>query len=66
MNNENNTDLPLTFTVAEAAKLIAVNPYTIRRLIWRGLIPRITGVRRVRIPRAAFLRFVNADRKGGI
>ena len=64
MPEETNNQPPLTYNVNEAAKLLDVNPYTIRRLVWRGLLPRVRGVRRVRIPRAAFQRFIDGGRKG--
>jgi excisionase family DNA binding protein len=47
------------YTIAEAAQAMALSTKTIRRLIDRGLLKRVPGIRVVRISRRALERFLN-------
>ena len=43
----------LVLTPLEVARLLRVSDVTVRRMITRGILPRIAGVRIVLIPRSA-------------
>jgi excisionase family DNA binding protein len=65
MNRREKAQRPLTeselapLTVAEAAKLAKCGPMPIRRAIENGDIPRLPIGRTVKIPRAAFMRWLD-------
>ena len=54
---EHEAPAPLCWTLAQAAARLNVSKITVRRLLARGLIKRISGVRRVLISEAELLRF---------
>ena len=46
---------PLVLTVAEVARLLQVSKWTVASMTRDGRLPKVPGLRRIRIPRAAVL-----------
>ena len=51
----------LVLTPAEVARLLRVSEVTVRRLVTRGELPRIAGIRVVLIPRTAVDRLLEGE-----
>lgn len=56
---------PLTMTLPQAAKLIGMSPFTVRRWVAAGRIPKIEGDRRLRFSRAALEEWAKSNLVGG-
>ena len=52
----------LVYTLPEVARLLKVEPVTVRRLILRGKLTRVSFIRHIRVTAESVERFVN----GGI
>ena len=52
------TDDPAVLTPLEVSRILRVSDVTVRRMISRGILPRIAGVRIVLIPRSALDRLL--------
>ena len=49
---------PAVLTPCEVGAILRVSDVTVRRLVSRGILPRIPGVRVILIPRVAVLRLL--------
>jgi excisionase family DNA binding protein len=50
---------PQVLTLSQVAEKLQVNQITVRRLIWKGALPRVPHIRHVRITQRALDKFLD-------
>jgi excisionase family DNA binding protein len=50
--------VPQVLTLSQVAAKLQVNAITVRRLIWKGVLPKVPHIRHVRVPQKALDKFL--------
>ena len=49
---------PPVLTLAQVAEKLQVDPITVRRLVWKGVLPQVPHIRHIRITQKALDKFL--------
>jgi excisionase family DNA binding protein len=53
-----NEQKPLSYSIAQAAAVLGVNPVSVYRLVWEGKLKTLSGFKRKRIPATELEKFL--------